>query len=86
MGTTATGAIDDLSSLCSLAHDFDAWFHVDAAYGGFFALLDEVKSDIAGIELADSLSVDARCNGNTNRAQQEPSFYSESSCSPLSRS
>ena len=59
MGTTATGAIDDLSSLCSLAHDFDAWFHVDAAYGGFFALLDEVKSDIAGIELADSLSVDA---------------------------
>lgn len=59
LGTTATGAIDDLSELSILAREFNAWFHVDAAYGGFFALVDEVKSRMKGIEFADSVCADA---------------------------
>ena len=48
LGTTATGAIDDLTRLSELARRFSAWFHVDAAYGGFFALVDEMKHKIKG--------------------------------------
>jgi aromatic-L-amino-acid decarboxylase len=40
------------------AHRFGCWFHVDAAYGGFFYLLDEMKEKLAGISEADSLVVD----------------------------
>ena len=47
------GAIDDLSTLSALARRFDAWFHVDIAYGGFCILVDEIKSRLAGIENVD---------------------------------
>lgn len=57
-GTTNTGAIDDLRMLSSLSRQFGAWFHVDAAYGGFFVLVDEIKEKMAGIEDADSIVVD----------------------------
>jgi glutamate/tyrosine decarboxylase-like PLP-dependent enzyme len=34
------------------------WFHVDAAYGGPFALTDRGKQVLAGLELADSIVID----------------------------
>ena len=56
-GTTDHGAIDDLSALSSIAQAEGMWFHVDAAYGGAL-MLSKSKQRLAGIEHADSLSVD----------------------------
>ena len=58
-GTTDTGAIDPLDHCAELAAAHDAWFHVDAAYGGFFQLTDRGRARLAGIERADSITVDA---------------------------
>ncbi|MFD5558645.1 pyridoxal phosphate-dependent decarboxylase family protein [Streptomyces sp. NPDC127068] len=57
-GTTNTGTIDPLEPLAALARQHGMWFHVDAAYGGFFALTQRGWSLMAGIEQADSICVD----------------------------
>jgi len=57
-GTTNTGAVDDLGALADLAEREEMWLHVDAAYGGFFTLTDRGKNILAGLERADSLSLD----------------------------
>jgi L-2,4-diaminobutyrate decarboxylase len=56
-GTTDHGAIDDLPRIAALARRHQAWFHVDAAYGGALILGDGRKR-LAGIEHADSMIVD----------------------------
>ena len=57
-GTTNTGAVDDLAALADLAAAEDLWFHVDAAYGGFFVLTERGRARLAGLERADSLVLD----------------------------
>lgn len=57
-GTTDTGAIDPLNEIASIARHYQLWFHIDAAYGGFFYLLPDSRKKMAGLELADSLVVD----------------------------
>jgi len=57
-GTTDTGAIDPLESIGIIAKENDLWFHVDAAYGGFFMLSDTYKSAFKGVELSDSIAID----------------------------
>ena len=57
-GTTNTGAVDDLGALGELARRERLWFHVDAAYGGFFLLTEEGRRRMAGIETADSIVLD----------------------------
>lgn len=57
-GTTDTGAVDPLDEIGQLCRNHKMWFHIDAAYGGFFYLLDEKKPLFSGIEMADSLVVD----------------------------
>jgi aromatic-L-amino-acid/L-tryptophan decarboxylase len=57
-GTTDTGAIDPLAPLGELARQEGLWFHIDAAYGGFFYLLESVRERLTGIASADSLVVD----------------------------
>jgi aromatic-L-amino-acid decarboxylase len=57
-GTTNTGAVDDLQSLADLARRERLWLHVDAAYGGFFLLTTHGKALMAGIERADSITLD----------------------------
>ncbi len=58
-GTTDTGAIDPLDACADIAADAGAWFHVDAAYGGFFQLTDRGRDRLSGIHRADSITVDA---------------------------
>ncbi|HSI92105.1 MAG TPA: pyridoxal-dependent decarboxylase, partial [Jiangellaceae bacterium] len=57
-GTTELGAIDPLAELADVAAAHGCWFHVDAAYGGPAAMVDELKPRFAGIERADSLTCD----------------------------
>ncbi len=57
-GTINTGAVDPLRELSSLCRDERLWLHVDAAYGGFFALTARGRRAMAGLELADSLVLD----------------------------
>ena len=57
-GTTDTGSIDPLDKLGALAKTFQLWYHVDAAYGGFFVLTKEGKKKLTGIEKSDSLAID----------------------------
>ncbi len=57
-GTTNTGAVDDLRGIADLARREGLWFHVDGAYGGFFALTDEGRAALAGIERSDSVILD----------------------------
>ncbi len=57
-GSTNTGSVDPLAELASIAHEHGAWFHVDAAYGGFAALTERGRAQLAGIELADSITLD----------------------------
>ncbi len=57
-GTTDTGAIDPLDRIADICAEFNLWFHVDAAYGGFFILVEEMKEKFKGIERSDSLVMD----------------------------
>ncbi len=57
-GSTDTGAIDPLAAISAVAKQYNLWFHVDAAYGGYFLLLDEYKEKMKSIEQADSVVLD----------------------------
>ncbi|MEP6993238.1 MAG: pyridoxal-dependent decarboxylase [Acidobacteriota bacterium] len=57
-GTTNTGAVDDLNALADFASAESLWFHVDAAYGGFFLLTEEGRRRMTGIARADSVVLD----------------------------
>ncbi|MCX4756797.1 aminotransferase class I/II-fold pyridoxal phosphate-dependent enzyme [Kitasatospora purpeofusca] len=57
-GTTDTGAVDPLPAAAELAARYDAWLHVDAAYGGGALLSDRLAPLLDGIERADSVSLD----------------------------
>ncbi|ANN19227.1 amino acid decarboxylase [Amycolatopsis orientalis] len=57
-GTTDTGAVDSLAELAGLARREDLWFHVDGAYGGAFQLTGRGRARFAGIEQADSITLD----------------------------
>lgn len=57
-GTTNTGAVDDLRGLAALAREEGLWLHLDAAYGGFFALTERGRRILAGIEDSDSVTLD----------------------------
>lgn len=57
-GTTNTGAIDPIEPIAAIAKKYKLWFHIDAAYGGFFKLVPELTSKFQGIEKADSITLD----------------------------
>ncbi len=57
-GSTNTGAVDPLADLAGTCAAEGLWLHVDAAYGGFAALAPKGRTALAGIERADSVTLD----------------------------
>jgi|CXWL01.1.fsa_nt_gi glutamate/tyrosine decarboxylase-like PLP-dependent enzyme len=57
-GTTDVGAIDPLAAIGEIASRSGLWYHIDAAYGGFFILTEEGRDKLRGIDLADSVIMD----------------------------
>ena len=63
-GTTLTGAVDPLDAIAGVCEREDVWLHVDGAYGLPAATTRSVRHWFAGLERADSVTVDAhKCLG-----------------------
>jgi aromatic-L-amino-acid decarboxylase len=56
-GTTSTTSIDPVAQIGEIARRYNLWFHVDAAYAGSAALLEEHRHILDGAAQADSLVV-----------------------------
>jgi aromatic-L-amino-acid/L-tryptophan decarboxylase len=59
VGTTSFASVDPVRELAERAHAAGAWLHVDAAYAGSAWICDEERWSQDGVELADSLVVNA---------------------------
>ena len=57
-GATTTGTVDRLLELADVCEAKGLWLHADAAYGGFAALDPRGREALAGIERADSVTLD----------------------------
>ena len=57
-GTVNTGVVDPLSEIADVAREFELWFHVDGAYGAPGVLDERKKQLFAGLDRADSVSLD----------------------------
>lgn len=57
-GTVNTGAVDPFDEIAAVALEFGLWFHVDGAYGAVGAMDKSKRALFAGIERADSVSLD----------------------------
>lgn len=58
VGTTNTGAIDEIPRLLSIGRSHSMWVHADAAYGGFFRLASSGPGLMPEIEECDSITLD----------------------------
>ena len=58
-GTTGGGMIDPLVACADIAREAQLWYHVDAAWGGAALASERLRGLLAGIERADSITIDA---------------------------
>jgi glutamate/tyrosine decarboxylase-like PLP-dependent enzyme len=58
-GNVSTGASDPIGAIVTSAHARGAWVHVDGAFGLWAAAVPELRSQVTGIEGADSWATDA---------------------------
>jgi tyrosine decarboxylase/aspartate 1-decarboxylase len=67
LGTTATGSVDPLHEILRLREKYSLRIHADAAYGGYFSLVDNLGSDAAlalgAAGEADSIAIDPHKHG-----------------------
>ena len=68
LGTTALGAVDPLDEIVQLRDRYGVRVHVDSAYGGYFALIQEMLEEpaaraYAAIGQADSIVIDPHKHG-----------------------
>jgi glutamate/tyrosine decarboxylase-like PLP-dependent enzyme len=57
-GATTTGAVDPFDELSQVCGEQGIWLHVDGAYGAFACLSERGRKTLAGMELADSITLD----------------------------
>jgi len=62
-GTTGLGAVDRVDEALELRERYGVRIHVDAAYGGFFTLLDDAPAGLRAIGDADSVVIDPHKHG-----------------------
>jgi glutamate/tyrosine decarboxylase-like PLP-dependent enzyme len=62
-GTTGLGAVDRIDEALALRERHGVRIHVDAAYGGLFALLDDAPAALRAIRRADSVVIDPHKHG-----------------------
>lgn len=55
VGTTSATSVDPVPEIARLCREHGVWLHVDAAYGGALALLEEGRWAMRGTEDADSI-------------------------------
>lgn len=58
-GTTGAGMIDPLHACADIAQQEHLWYHIDAAWGGAALASNRLRKVLAGIERADSITIDA---------------------------
>ena len=67
LGTTGTGSLDPLAKILELRRQYEFRVHVDAAYGGYFTLVDTLPADtrdnLDAMREADSIVVDPHKHG-----------------------
>jgi glutamate/tyrosine decarboxylase-like PLP-dependent enzyme len=67
IGTTGTGSCDPLSEILELKEQYSFRLHADAAYGGYFILVDNLHSDTQkafdSLKEADSIVIDPHKHG-----------------------
>ncbi|HYJ47634.1 MAG TPA: pyridoxal-dependent decarboxylase, partial [Pyrinomonadaceae bacterium] len=55
VGTTSATSVDSVDRIADVCREHGVWLHVDAAYGGALALLEECRQVMRGVERADSV-------------------------------
>lgn len=67
IGTTGTGAVDSLAEIIELQQQFEFRLHADAAYGGYFILTDNLRSETRRtydhLQFVDSIVIDPHKHG-----------------------
>jgi tyrosine decarboxylase / aspartate 1-decarboxylase len=67
IGTTGTGAVDPLPDILALREKYDFRLHADAAYGGYYVLVDNLAAETAAayarLGEVDSLVIDPHKHG-----------------------
>jgi glutamate/tyrosine decarboxylase-like PLP-dependent enzyme len=58
-GTTGAGMIDPLDECARICREHGIWYHVDAAWGGAVLASERLRGLLDGMELADSVTIDA---------------------------
>lgn len=57
-GNSRTCNIDNIKKCAELCKKYNLWLHVDACHGGSLLFSDKMRKKLAGISLADSVSLD----------------------------
>lgn len=56
-GTTSTGAADPLAEIGAVCREHGLWLHIDAAYGGFYNLVPEIRAQVDDLSVGDSVVI-----------------------------